>query len=107
MKPGEPTNGDSGALSPEVRDGRLRCDRRGRPAGEKLGAAPTNRSAVNVGTVLVSALSALAAGSGAASADGTGRGGAFVVVRAGESPVHGEGRQRALRLCLEGEEDRR
>src|SRR5215210_6758609 len=33
-----------------------------------------------------------------------GGGGAFVVVRAGESPVHGEGRQRACSARLEGEE---
>jgi hypothetical protein len=36
-----------------------------------------------------------------------GRGGALVVVRAGESPAHGEGGQRACGARLEGEEDRR
>jgi hypothetical protein len=39
---------------------------------------------------------------GTSSADGTGRGGASVVVRAGESPVHGEGRQQVCRVGLEG-----
>ena len=36
----------------------------------------------------------------------SGRGGALVVVGAGESPAHGEGGQRACSARLEGEEDR-
>ncbi len=89
--PGEPISG--GQAPSLIRGERLRCDRRARPTGEKLGARSTNRSAVNVGTVPVSAWSPAGDGSGAASAEDTGRGGASVVVGAGESPARGEGRQ--------------
>src|ERR1700758_2112329 len=80
--PGEPTSG--GHVRRLVFGERLRCDRRSRPTGEKLGARPTNRTAVNVGTVPVSALSPAGDRSGAASAEGTGRGGVSVVVGVGE-----------------------
>jgi hypothetical protein len=73
----------------------------GEAAWEKLGAASVNRSAMNVGTIL-----GLPAVGGQARCRllAPGWGGAFAVVRAGESPVHGEGRQRTCSIRLEGEE---
>ena len=68
-----------------------------RPAGEKLGTDPVDRSVVNVGTVLrVAYLPASQAGSGKARRllMTRGRGGGSVVVRGRESRPHGEGTQR-------------
>ena len=105
--------------SPQVWGERLRraVDRAGREAtrkvcgvlvarlsGEKLGADPADRSVVNVGTIRCRPSRPRAGWAGPSSADGTGWGGAFVVVRAGESPVHGEGRQQVCGIRLEGEE---
>lgn len=84
------------------RDELLR-DRHGRPAGEELGTNPANRTAVNVGTRPVAA-SPVRAGKARRRLLPPGGGGASVVVRAGESPVHGEGRQRACSARLEREE---
>jgi hypothetical protein len=74
---------------------------RGEAAGEKLGAAPVDRSAVNVGTIL-----GLPASGGQARCRllAPGWGGAFVVVRGRESRPHGEGRQRTCSIRLEGGE---
>src|SRR5829696_130951 len=74
---------------------------RGEAAGEKLGAAPVDRSAMNVGTIL-----GLPAWCGQARCRllALGWGGAFVVVRGRESRPHGEGRQRICSVRLEGEE---
>ena len=74
---------------------------RGEAAGEKLGAAPVDRSAMNVGTIL-----GLPAVGGQARCRllAPGWGGAFVVVRGRESRPHGEGRQRICSGRLEGEE---
>src|SRR5215218_7789279 len=74
---------------------------RGEAAGEKLGAAPVDRSAMNVGTIL-----GLPAWCGQARCRllALGWGGAFVVVRGRESRPHGEGRQRICSIRLEGEE---
>jgi hypothetical protein len=68
----------------------------GDAAGVKLGADPADRSMANVGSApAVPAVSAVA-GAGQAHRPllPLGCGGAAVVLRAGESPVHGEGRQR-------------
>jgi hypothetical protein len=101
----EPGPGRVMARAPGER-GECLCDRRDRSAGEKLGATPIDRTAVNVGTRL-----AAASPSGAGKAQRRlmlpGGGGASVVVRAWESLVHGEGRQRACSARLEGEEVRR
>jgi hypothetical protein len=74
---------------------------RGEAAGEKLGAAPVDRSAMNVGTIL-----GLPAVGGQARCRllALGWGGGFVVVRGRESRPHGEGRQRICSGGLEGEE---
>jgi len=74
---------------------------RGEAAGEKLGAAPVDRSAMNVGTI-----PGLPAWCGQARCRlwASGWGGAFVVVRGRESRPHGEGRQRICSVCLEGGE---
>ena len=74
---------------------------RGEAAGEKLGAAPVDRSAMNVGTIL-----GLPAWRGQARCRllAPGWGGAFVVVRGRESRPHGEERQRICSIRLEGEE---
>ena len=70
---------------------------RGDAAGTELGSSFVERITVNTGTVLIPPEPR------PASAEtgwvhrqpiGAGRGGAVVVLRAGESPVHGEGRQR-------------
>jgi hypothetical protein len=73
----------------------------GEAAGAKLGAAPVDRSAMNVGTIL-----GLPAGGGQARCRllAPGWGGAFVVVRGRESRLHGEGRQRTCSIRLEGGE---
>jgi hypothetical protein len=73
----------------------------GEAAGEKLGAVPVDRSAMNVGTIL--GLPAMG-GQARCRLLALGWGGAFVVVRVGESPVHGEGRQRTGSVRLEGGE---
>ncbi len=73
------------------------------PAGEKLGTTLADRVTVNVGTHPVAA-SPLGAGRAQRLFVLPGGGGVSVVVRAGESPVHGEGRQRACSARLEGEE---
>jgi len=67
-------------------------------AGEKLGASPVERSAVNVGTVLgppYPPATQAEVGQARRQPTAPGRGGALVVVRAWESHVHGEGGQRA------------
>lgn len=84
------------------RVGRLRY-RRAMPAGEKLGTTPVDRQAVNVGTRPVAA-SPFGAGTAQRLLVLPGGGGVSVVVGAGESPVQGEGRQRACSARLEGEE---
>jgi hypothetical protein len=66
-------------------------------AGEKLGADPADRTMVNVGTDP----DRLVRGKARCLLMVRVRGGAFVVVGAGESPVHGEGRQRACSARLE------
>jgi hypothetical protein len=73
----------------------------GEAAGEKLGAVPVDRSAMNVGTIL-----GLPASGGQARCRllALGWGGAFVVVRGRESRPHGEGRQRTCGGRLEGGE---
>jgi hypothetical protein len=73
----------------------------GEAAGEKLGAAPVDRSAMNVGTAL-----GLPATGGQARCRllALGWGGAFVVVGGRESRPHGEGRQRTGSIRLEGGE---
>jgi hypothetical protein len=75
--------------------------RRARPAGEKLGTEPADRTAVNVGT---RPASPFCWGEAQRRLMAPGGGGALVVVRAGESPVHGEGEQRACSARLEREE---
>jgi hypothetical protein len=67
--------------------------------GEELGADPVDRDVVNVGTVPVPPSPPPSGGGGQARCRlmAPGRGGGSVVVRAGESPVHGEGTQRASR----------
>jgi hypothetical protein len=69
-------------------------------AGEKLGADPADRTTVNVGTDPDRPRS----GKARCLLMVWVRGGAFVLVRAGESPAHGEGGQRACSARLEGEE---
>jgi hypothetical protein len=64
---------------------------------------PADRTAVNVGTLPLSP-TPYGAGKAQRPLMAAGGGGAFVVVRAGESPVHGEGRQRACGARLEGGE---
>jgi hypothetical protein len=73
----------------------------GEAAGEKLGAAPVDRSAMNVGTIL-----GLPVDDGQARCRllAPGWGGASGVVRGRESRPHGEGRQRTCSVRLEGEE---
>ena len=67
--------------------------------GEELGADPVNRDVVNVGTVPVSPSPPPSGDGGQARCRLTapGWGGGSVVVRAGESPAHGEGTQQAGR----------
>jgi hypothetical protein len=68
--------------------------------GEELGADPVDRDVVNVGTVPVPPSPPPVAGGGGQARcrlTAPGRGGGSVVVRAGESPAHGEGTQRASR----------
>ena len=71
---------------------------RGDAAGAELGSSSAERIAVNAGTVSVLpvlvALPAPGSGWVRRRPIGPGRGGAAVVLRAGESPAHGEGRQR-------------
>src|ERR1022692_1471337 len=69
----------------------------GSGAGIELGSSFVERITVNTGTVSVlpdPAHPVRRVGLGASSADRIGAGGAVVVLRAGESPAHGEGRQR-------------
>ena len=69
----------------------------GDAAGAELGSSFVERIAVNTGTVPVCPVArGQRAGPGWARSRpaGLGRGGAAVVLRAGESPAHGEGRQR-------------
>jgi hypothetical protein len=75
-----------------------------RLSGEKLVADPADRSTVNVGTIRRCPPRSIAGGQARRRLMAPGWGGAFVVVRAGESPVHGEGRQQVCRVGLEGEE---
>jgi len=65
--------------------------------GEELGADPVNRDVVNVGTVpaLPSSLPSGGGGQARCRLMAPGGDGGSVVVRAGESPVHGEGTQQA------------
>ena len=67
--------------------------------GEELGADPVDRNVVNVGTVPAPPLPPPSGGGGQARCRlmAPGRDGGSVVVRAGESPVHGEGTQQAGR----------
>ena len=70
---------------------------RGDAAGEKLGASPVERSAVNVGTILGSPsppASQVGGGKARRQPITLGWDGVLVVVRAWESHVHGEGGQR-------------
>jgi hypothetical protein len=70
---------------------------RGDAAGIELGSSFVERIAVNTGTVSVCpVVRGQRTGPGWARCRPTGlrRGGAAVVLRAGESPAHGEGRQR-------------
>lgn len=76
-------------------------DRHARPAGEELGADPVKRTVVNVGTRPEPPRPLLGAGKAQRQPMARDGGGAFVVVRAGESPVHGEGRQWACGIRLE------
>jgi hypothetical protein len=66
------------------------------PQGHSWTPPPTSGSKVNVGTARRHSARAHDAREriGTSSADGVGRGGARAVVRAGESPAHGEGGQR-------------
>jgi hypothetical protein len=73
----------------------------GEAAGEKLGAVPVDRSAMNVGTILGPPAWC---GQARCRLWASGWGGAFVVVRGRESRPHGEGRQRTCSGGLEGEE---
>ena len=105
-RPSEVCSGDSVAGELGRRGGHDESLRRSRgdAAGEKLGASPVERSAVNVGTVL--GLPYLSVGQ---AAGGQARrqpmtlrwDGVLVVVRAWESHVHGEGGQR-VRSCGTG-----
>jgi hypothetical protein len=61
--------------------------------GVELGADPANRSMVNVGSVPAVPTKLLGLGQAHRPLLPPGRGGGPVVVRAGESPVHGEGVQ--------------
>jgi hypothetical protein len=74
---------------------------RGEAAGGKLGAAPVDRSAVNVGTIPGPPA---VGGQARCRLLAPGWGGAFVVVRGRESRPHGEGRQRTCSVRLEGGE---
>jgi len=67
--------------------------------GEELGADPVDRDVVNVGTVPVSPPPPPSGGGGQVRCRlmAPGWDGGSVVVRAGESPVHGEGTQQAGR----------
>ena len=92
---------DLGAIVlPAVRDECPR-DRHDRPAGEELGADPDKRTAVNVGTRPQSPRPLIGAGKAQRQLMARVGGGASAVVRAGESPVHGEGRQWACGIRLE------
>jgi hypothetical protein len=71
-------------------------DRRDVAAGEKLGADPADRTWEPIRIAPW--------GKARCPPMVRSRGGAFVVVRAGESQVHGEGRQRACSARLECEE---
>ena len=91
--------GDSGAGEPGRRGGHGEGLRRtrGEAAGEKLGASPIERSAVNVGSIPQSSVSpARQAGSGQARGQlmAAGCGGVLVVVGGRESRSQGEGGQR-------------
>ena len=69
----------------------------GEAAGTQPGSSSAERMTVNTGTAwcrFPAAGSRPGAGIGAPTAERAGRGGAAVVLRAGESPAHGEGRQR-------------
>src|ERR687894_575068 len=74
---------------------------RGEAAGEKLGAAPVDRSAMNVGTTPGPPARC---GQARCRLLAPGWGGAFVVVRGRESRPHGEGRQWTCSVRLEGGE---
>ena len=79
--------------------GHIECLRRrcGDAAGEELGTDPVDRYMVNVGTISVSPNPPPSQGGGGQTRRRSmawGWGGASVVVRARESRVHGEGRQR-------------
>src|SRR5215218_1777801 len=73
----------------------------GEAAGAKLGAAPVDRSAMNVGTIL---RPPAVCGQARCRLLAPGWGGAFVVVRGRKSRPHGEGRQRTCSVRLEGGE---
>jgi hypothetical protein len=93
VRPGDSVVGQSGR-----RGGHGEGLRRshGDAAGEKLGASPVERSAVNVGTVLGSSSPpAGQVGGGQARRQlwAQGPGGALVVVRGRQSRLHGEGEQ--------------
>jgi hypothetical protein len=69
---------------------------RGEAAGEELGAAPTDRHTVHMGTVLVPTVRACIqqdGGQARRQLAGPKRGGVAVVLRARESRAYGEGRQ--------------
>ena len=75
-----------------------------RLSGEKLLADPADRSTVNVGTTRCRPPRLRAGGQARRRLTAPRWGGAFVVVRGRESRLHGEGRQQACSIRLEGEE---
>ena len=79
-----------------VRAGEVACRvavARDDASGVELGADPADRSVVNVGSVPAVPAEPLGSGQAHRPLLPSGRGGGPVVVRAGESPVHGEGVQ--------------
>ena len=105
-RPNGERSGDSDADEQERLGGHGESLRRtrGEAAGEKLGASPVDWSVVNVGTIPgPPSPPVIVAGGGQARRRLTAPewGGAAVVVRARESRVHGEGRQR-VRSCGTG-----
>lgn len=101
---GDPADGGEVARFQKAR-GECPRDCHDRPAGEELGADPDKRTAVNVGTRPVSPRPAIGAGKAQRQLMAPCGDGASAVVRAGESPAHGEGGQWACRFRLEREED--
>lgn len=72
----------------------------GDAAGMQTGSSSTERTTANTGTIrsqLQGVYCQFVFGIGASTAERAGWGGAVVVLRAGESPAHGEGRQRIVR----------